>query len=261
MNNNDTGAMPRELPNFRRAREYHLYDDKGNRYLDLWQNNGRSLMGHRPGKFSQYLKNSISRGMWADYPNPAQHKLKKTLLKLFPEYSDAYLFRNRERALAATSPESPQDPLQYLTNSVPGSCWDWRPLLPAPPEGQILYLRLPIAGTFETQIILSKKPLSINEDSLSPIILNGLQRLWDDYRNWSLDKREIPRILLKNDRLLQSGPYLIWKEAPSSYDKVFQNALDLKLLIPPETKYPLMIPMEMSDYENKLLTNFLEELL
>ena len=35
------------IPPIRRARGYRLYDHRGRRYLDLWQNGGHSLLGHR----------------------------------------------------------------------------------------------------------------------------------------------------------------------------------------------------------------------
>ena len=45
-----------EIPRIRRARGYRLYDHHGRRYLDLWQNGGRSLLGHRPARQTTLLK-------------------------------------------------------------------------------------------------------------------------------------------------------------------------------------------------------------
>ncbi|MDA3852535.1 MAG: hypothetical protein PF447_14875, partial [Spirochaetaceae bacterium] len=126
------GLTVEQWPYFRRASDYHLYDDKGKRYLDLFQNNGRAIMGHRPGKFSQYIKNSLSRGVWADYPSPIKKRLAGVLKKIFPEYSSMTLFTNKERAQLYLLKQQQTvlkleniflDPLYHNQ----GESWLWRP--------------------------------------------------------------------------------------------------------------------------------------
>ncbi len=53
------------IPPIRRARGYRLYDHRGRRYLDLWQNGGHSLLGHRGLHLLSLLKNLMSRGLLA----------------------------------------------------------------------------------------------------------------------------------------------------------------------------------------------------
>ena len=47
--------LRKRVPIIRRAREYHLYSVTGKRYLDLWQNGGQALLGHRPGRLTTTL--------------------------------------------------------------------------------------------------------------------------------------------------------------------------------------------------------------
>lgn len=244
-----------EWPYFRRAREYHLYDDKGNRYLDLWQNDGRAIMGHRPGKFSQYFKNSISRGMWADYPNPKQKSLANLLKKLFPDYEQVRIFRNRERAITHLGIETPLDPL----NNVKSTALDWRPCMPQHPTAEMLFLRLPLAGMLETQIVLSTAEMP-QGDNISPIIAEGLIRLFHDFSNWQNTNPQW-RKLKETSAGTQNGPYFSWATPTLNYDNFWQQSLKKGILLPPESKYPLMIPQEMSDYEYKIICTILEETL
>jgi len=243
-----------EWPYFRRAREYHLYDDTGKRYLDLWQNDGRAVMGHRPGKFSQYFKNSISRGMWADYPCPKIQRLSTLLKKMFPEYKNIAFFRNRERAMDSLNTPSPSDPLRNPNATV----LDWRPFMPDHPTGETLFLRLPVAGLLETQVVLSLKPLPEGE-AISPIIIEGLIRLFHDLENWSRTKPQWRSLPDQAGR--QQGPYYSWHKKPAQYSLLAESALKKGIVLPPDPKYPLMIPREMSDHEYKTISSILEEAL
>lgn len=246
-------GLNHNIPCFRRAREYHLFDDRGRRFLDLYQNDGRAIMGHRPGKFSQFFKNSISRGMWADYPGPLDKRLEKLLHLLFPDYSFIRVFRNQERAKDVLKIVELKDPLDGE-----GEALYWRPQLPEHPDCSFLFLRLPVPGLIETQIVLAKKELP-EGDEVSPIAIEGIIRLLHDYRNWSARGISYEDFTTPQ-RLAQRGPYLSWIETPDNFDEIFQKALEKGLLFPPNPKYPLLIPSELSDYENKTLRTFLEEI-
>ncbi|MFQ3619675.1 MAG: hypothetical protein SNJ78_01905 [Spirochaetales bacterium] len=88
-----------ELPEIRRARDCRLYDKHGNRYLDLWRNGGRALLGHRPDRVYGELKRVLQKGTVAEYPSVYISRLKKALKTLFPGQWEIRLFANPERAL------------------------------------------------------------------------------------------------------------------------------------------------------------------
>lgn len=240
-------------PRLRRAREYHLYDQNGRRYLDLYLNNGRAIMGHRPGKFSHYLKNSLSRGMWADYPSEQLYKrLKTLLLKIFSGYNHVVIFRNPERAFQALN-QRPADPLL----SDQGNCWLYRPLLDSHPQGELLFLQPFLAGFTEMQIVLGKAELP-EDDAISSVWLDGIVRLFHDFQQW-MDLKPEFRDFKDIESLTQRGPYLCWKDTRHNYQKIRQQGLAKGFYLPPSQEYPLMIPAEMSDHEYKTLKQFLEE--
>jgi len=82
-------AEAMQMPLIRRARGYRLYDHRGRRYLDLWQNGGRSLLGHRPAGQTTLLKNLLSKGLAADLPSPYTGRLERALAALLPTHGQA----------------------------------------------------------------------------------------------------------------------------------------------------------------------------
>ena len=73
----------REMPVIRRAREFHLYDNAGKRLLDLYLNGGKALLGHRPEGFSLIVKNTLARGVTAEYPSHEEGKMLKAAQALW----------------------------------------------------------------------------------------------------------------------------------------------------------------------------------
>ena len=100
------------LPKINRARESYLYMKDSSRWLDLWADNTRALMGHRPPGVSLRIKNEVDKGLYAPYPGVWENRLVKALNTLFPGYSRVFLFSNIEKALSVLGLERlPSDPL------------------------------------------------------------------------------------------------------------------------------------------------------
>ena len=70
------------LPPIRRAREFYLYDYRGRRYLDFWQNGGRAILGHRPNRLNTRLKNALSSGLLAELPSVYGARLARVVRQL-----------------------------------------------------------------------------------------------------------------------------------------------------------------------------------
>jgi hypothetical protein len=92
-------SEPLPVPQIRRARGYRLYDQRGRRYLDLWQNGGRSLLGHRPARQTTLLKGVLSKGLAADLPSVYTPRLERALLALLPGYTHARVVASVQAAL------------------------------------------------------------------------------------------------------------------------------------------------------------------
>ncbi len=66
----------------RRAREWYLYDQQGDRYLDFWQGRGAAFLGHRPPGLARTVKEEIDRGLWSPAPTRWPYRLEKVLMEL-----------------------------------------------------------------------------------------------------------------------------------------------------------------------------------
>lgn len=243
-NGNDLREL---MPPIKRCRDFHLYDLKGNRYLDLYLDDGRALMGHKPGKTMARIKNSLEKGLWAPYPTIYTHRLNKLLAQIFPGYRDFLLFSNPERA-------------ERVLGEELGALPRWRPLGEETPgeSAPILIIKPPMPG-IQTVIAALAEPEEIPlGDTLPGVILEGLIRNFHDY----LDFRE------SLDRSIWSlfDNYADWDHRDGelrftgddgAYLTVFRRALENKIILPPSRETPARLPSQLSAYEVKCLNNAL----
>jgi hypothetical protein len=235
--------LPNELPPIKRCRDYHLYDYKGNRYLDLYLDGGRALMGHKPGKVMLPLKNSLEKGIWALYPSVYSGRLKKILSKLFPSYEQQTFFANAERAQNALGVEKYAQSIEWIPFTVG--------------KGERLIVRPLIPGIDQTVIILSHEEIP-SGDLISPVLLEGMIRSFHDYELFQ--ERKDFSLWDEFDNLEKwerSGPCLSYKGTEEDYKRISEQALEKKILIPCKKEQPLFIPIQLSLYEKQILIELL----
>lgn len=85
------------LPSIRRARDFRLYAFNGERYLDLWLNQGRAYWGHSPKGLRKTLKNRISPALFSPFPHPLYREILGLVSELYPGYQ-ARFFRSQAEA-------------------------------------------------------------------------------------------------------------------------------------------------------------------
>ncbi|QMU99130.1 hypothetical protein F0310_01660 [Borrelia sp. A-FGy1] len=81
------------IPIIKRARFFYLYDTKGNRYLDLYLNEGRNFLGHRAKGLSIILKQTFSRGLTASYPSIFRNQFTNVFFSFFKDAGCSYVFK------------------------------------------------------------------------------------------------------------------------------------------------------------------------
>lgn len=83
--------------NIKRARGCYLYTSKGVRLIDMYQEEGRAILGwgNVNNKSMQVMKNTIDRGMTGSFPSDYEYQLKRALLQIFPEYSHVRWYNSR----------------------------------------------------------------------------------------------------------------------------------------------------------------------
>jgi len=89
------------LPPIRRARLWRLYAQDGRRFLDLWQDGGRGILGARHAGLGNAIKAALDRGLDRPLPSVLEPRLGKLLLERFPPAKAVRLYVSEEAALAA----------------------------------------------------------------------------------------------------------------------------------------------------------------
>ncbi len=251
------------IPPLRRARGYRLYDHRGRRYLDLWQNGGNSLLGHRGLHLMSLLKNLMSRGLLSDLPALQGLYLEKALAARLSGYPWVRLASTAGEALALASrflgrEVSPAQVFDPALDALPGSApvARWRPLLDYPLPGagrpRVLLPVLPFAaaGAPAAACFDAEPPGDFPaSEPLSPVLLAGAARSLYDLARYRLPDWHRPDLLGSACGWTQRGIYLRADCGPERYPGVFRAFLEGGVLLNPRYPGPSILPAEASPGE------------
>ena len=84
-----------------RARGPFLYTAKNQRLVDMFQENGRAILGWGGGTAFTMLKNALSRGAAGSYHTDFSHRLKKAVSTLLGSERKIYVFSDKKNAMEA----------------------------------------------------------------------------------------------------------------------------------------------------------------
>jgi hypothetical protein len=251
------------IPPIRRARGYRLYDHRGRRYLDLWQNGGHSLLGHRGLHLMSPLKNLMSRGLLSDLPALQARHLEKTLAARLAGYPWVRVTRTSEQALALASRFLDRelaeaevfDPALDPPQSA-GPVARWRPFLdfPAdtPDRPRVLLPVLPFAaaGAPAAACFDEEPPEGFPaSEPLSPVLLAGAARCLHDLARYRLPDWYREDLLVSAAGWAQRGIYLRARCGPERYPGVFRAFLEAGVLLNPRHPGPSILPAEATPGE------------
>jgi hypothetical protein len=255
------------LPVIRRARGYRLYDYRGKRYLDLYQQGGAGLLGHRAGNLNNLLKDLLSRGLAGDLPSIYQKRLEKALLARFPGYREVRIAASFAQALELGSrclgrTLSAEDIWDPLTSPAAGAAATeaacWRPLLPGADaqaeQAEVLFPLLPFSLGGAPACVCFKRPLPASfpvSSPLSPLILAGALRALNDLKRYAPAPWFRPDLLSDASGWTQQGVYLLSKSPREEYATIFLRFLEAGLLLSPCWPGPSILPAEASMGEVK----------
>jgi hypothetical protein len=256
----DLGSL---IPPIRRARGYRLYDHRGRRYLDLWQNEGRSLLGHRGLHLMGLLKDLMSRGLLGDLPALQGRHLEQALAARLAGYPWVRVTRTAEEALrlaclflgrdleAEEVLDPALDPLERAAEVA-----RWRPLLEFPRPGsarpRVLLPVLPfaVAGAPAAVCFDAEPPEGFPASRpLSPVLLAGAARSLHDLARFRLPEWYREDLLAGAAGWVQRGIYLRATCAPERYEAVFRGFLEAGVLLNPLYPGPSLLPAEASPGE------------
>ncbi len=246
------------LPLIKRARNYYLYDNQGNRFLDLFLDNGRALAGHRPNGLSLAIKNGISRGLYAPYPSVYSKRIKKLLLSEFSRFSQYGLYRNLDRFLTLFPGELiVSDP---AVSQVETECCLWRPYLPVGNLCNMLIVRFPFPGSDVVAVLSDTDHKLPESDIIAPYICSGFIRSFYDLKKRIKDQDEDCWTLLDGTKHWErKGPYLKPLCSEAAYEQLFQLYLDCKILLSPDYNIPSICASDLSEGDVRALYKKMKE--
>jgi hypothetical protein len=249
------GALYAAIPRIKRARGWRLYAEGERRLVDLWQNGGAALFGHKPGALVRELKSAAERGLFAAYPSHYEERLLRGLARLFPAKTFR-LYESRAEARAAAA-----------RAGIAGTLPLWRPFSPGNREIEKSAAFLPVLpfSAAPAALVLEKELGSRfpPPPPLSPFLLAGAARALCDIlarpQRGGVSWPEISRAIRESGRWRQEGIY-IWRDGDGeAHAEDFSRFLAAGFLMPPELESPLILPGELSPGEARALSTLLRE--
>ena len=267
----------RLLPPLSRARDFHLYLEGGRRIVDLWQDSGAAVLGHKPSNVVRELKNAAERGLFAPLPHRQEKRFLKALARFFPGrnfrlYPDGSSLREalKKAGVLARGDEPFPDPVfpdLPEGQGLSGLFSLWRPFLPPcfgdPFSPPILIPVLPWSLGPRALALSDEAPDLPESAPLSPVLLAAATRALHDLGGPG-SKRDLvsfPRIDRATASWIRRGIYLCRYPQPDHkiWAELFRYFLDGGFLIPPSPRQPLILPGSLSSGEEAKLARLLSD--
>lgn len=101
MDRNENASLLSLLPAIRRCRGYRLYAENGRRFLDLWQDDGRGILGAKGTGIGTVVKAETDKGLGSPLPSVYERRLGKALAAAFPHYAASRFYPDEASAARA----------------------------------------------------------------------------------------------------------------------------------------------------------------
>jgi len=97
----EAAELLKTLPPIRRARNWRLYGSDGKRYLDMYADGGRTILGRKTGRSGTVAKASVDMGLVSSFPSFWECRLRKAIKDMWPGYAGIRFFNSEAEALCA----------------------------------------------------------------------------------------------------------------------------------------------------------------
>ena len=255
-------ALMEMLPPIRRARLWRLYAENGRRFLDLWQDGGRGVLGAKGEGLGRVAKAEIDLGRGAPMPSVWNRRLASGLHAWKPAYAACRSYLSEERALAAAN--------AAIARISGDRTWSGEVPLELP-FGE--YLDIARAESRETPrialavlpcpamlcpavLLLREEPDPRDEalasDLVPPLAAATACRSLAEYARFAEAAPE--RRWRKADRRIaglfeRRGPWLLPRYPENRHGDVFRACLAAGILISPDYGRPSILPGDFDDGE------------
>lgn len=270
----------RLAPPIRRTRGNRLYAADGRRFLDLWMDGCRGILGEAERPARGYAANAVDKGLVHPYPGLYDARLVKALLRAWPRFGAVRLYADEAGALAAASrilgepAARPIDPVGRAAVSEGPGAGDRGAFMLARPFAEpqayeacaLALVRFPLAAALAPAALLAADEAAFGPE-LGDIVpglrcyaaaraLDSLARSAErgyGEAHWRLFDRRMDRYFERR------GPYLLARCDEGAYRRFFEAALAGGALVAPRRAEPGAVPADFDDGELKRLALALAE--
>lgn len=228
---NGHNSLKEMIPKIRRARDYHVYDFSGQRFLDLWLDDGRAFLGHKYGRTILMMKNCLEKGLSAAYPGVWEDRLLRQVKLLYPEIRDcSVVFSGLENNYPLVRPFENDE---LLFNSI------FELLIPTPGSTLVKVLcncgknteELPPSSAIP-QFLYSALCRSLADLVAIKKTLNPAK--WNNFNAPFWERK---------------GPWLFPTVNKGEYKKIFSTLLKEGIILSPDVSKPSCAPYRFTDGE------------
>ncbi len=267
----------RLLPPIRRARGNRLYAADGRRFLDLWLDDGRGILGERDRATRTMAANAADKGLTRPYPGLYDARFAKAVIAAWPGFGTVKTFSCERAALDAAARvlgAAPRviDAAAPLSDPGAGPTLALaRPFAAIPESADVAMPRLPCPRPYSPYCLMARDgtpaaaSLGSEPGELVPAqstfaAARGLSSLESAVRDgygeelWARFDKRLGAFFAR------TGPYLFARVDAGSYDGFFRAALEGGALVSPRFDAPSVIPPDFDDGELVKLLRALEKL-
>ena len=220
-----------------RARNCFLYTKKGVRITDLYQENGRAILGWEGGSASTVFKNTLNKSLCGSFICEEKDRLAKAVSELLGSKRKTYFFADKVSAMKAGLTIAADSTNAYRPWN--NTCVDWSKI-------KCVIIQPPLPWTDSIFILAVSEDLSCEsklhvpfalKEAITRSIYNLIAELKTrQEKDWFI----YDTILTKYWK--RQGPYLYPKIDSSEYDSFVLHCLANGILINPDYNSPSIIP-------------------
>lgn len=225
-----------------RARNCFLYTKKGVRITDLYQENGRAVLGWEGGNAFTHFKNVLSRGQTGSFLCEDHSRLTKAVSTLLSSSRRLYFFASKMDALKAGLQFSPENTTVYIPWNLEQKSWSEVDAVvitpPLPWTDNIFILALADSKTTDTLQFANKITLPFAlQAGISRAIHNLIEALQiRQEKDWFIYDTVLTKYWERK------GPYLYPKVPAEKYDDFVLHCLKLGIAINPDYNEKSIVP-------------------
>lgn len=235
-----------------RARNSFFYTKKGIRLTDMFQENGRAILGWHGGSAFTYFKNTLSKGLTGSFICEDKSRLEKAVSELLDNSKDTtrtiFAFSTKKEALMSGIFFSPNNTSVYKPwnpQKIDYSKVDVVIIEPPLPWTQTVYLTAIKTSVIKVMEIPSDKVEPSNQITIPFALQTAITRAIYNLileiplrqeKDWFLYDTVITKYWTRK------GPYLYPKMTEEQYESFVLHCLDCELVINPSYNDPSIIP-------------------